>query len=408
MTSHDEIGFLIDSFNEMIERLAYAREEAHRSEQQVEKERAHLEAILARLSTGVIATEGNRRIRIANNAASAILHVDLTRHVGEPVMNLATDYPFLEQFMQAFQTNRQTEDADWRQQVILRTEAGRRVLVCASAELPMVDGKQGGHVVVFDDVTTLIQAQRDAAWGEVARRLAHEIKNPLTPIQLSAERIRRRYLADMQDMEAEVLDRATHTIVQQVEAMRDMVNAFSEYARAPEISISHFDLNQLIREVAYLYRAQDNQPALQLELDEDLGEIEADAVRVRQLLHNLIRNAMEAMDGKEDALLEISTNRLHEAGKDFAEIKVRDNGPGIDTETLEELFDPYVTTKTKGTGLGLAIVKKLVEEHGGKVTAENLVNGGACITVCLPVKEATRDAMIEAHPKHPDYRRERA
>ena len=311
--------------------------------------------------------------------------------------------------MAALQSHLDSDETEWREQVVLRGDGGRRVLVCACTELPAGEGQPRGNVVVFDDVTTLLQAQRDAAWGEVARRLAHEIKNPLTPIQLSAERIRRRYLKGMKDMEAQVLDRATHTIVQQVEAMRDMVDAFSEYARAPEITWSRFDLNRLIREVADLYRTRDNQPSLELDMDERIGDIEADAVRVRQLLHNLIRNAMEAMEGQENAIVKIASRRIVDGKRDMAEISVRDNGPGIDEETLEHIFEPYVTTKTKGTGLGLAIVKKLIEEHGGTVSAESPQEGGAFICVRLPLEETSRDGSADGRArKRPEIRRERA
>jgi nitrogen fixation/metabolism regulation signal transduction histidine kinase len=406
--THDEIGFLIDSFNLMIQRLAEAREEARLSAQQVESERAQLQAILSRLSTGVIAVDAGGRLRRVNEAAGQILAVDLAARMGERLTDIAIDNPLLEQFMMAFDSHHRSEATEWREQLTLKTESGRRVLVCACTELPVEGEKIGGNVIVFDDVTTLLQAQRDAAWGEVARRLAHEIKNPLTPIQLSAERIRRKYLGNMEEMEAQVLDRATHTIVQQVEAMRDMVNAFSEYARAPEITISRFEINQLIREVAYLYRTRDNHPAVELKLDERLSEVEADTVRVRQLLHNLIRNAMEAMEGQDDAHVKIETRPVEEAGREMAEIRVSDNGPGIDPETLEQIFEPYVTTKTKGTGLGLAIVKKLVDEHGGTVSAESLEDGGACISVRLPVKETNSDGMTESRSTQADTRRERA
>jgi nitrogen fixation/metabolism regulation signal transduction histidine kinase len=399
ITSHDEIGFLIESFNDMIQRLGEAREEARLSAQQVEKERAKLEAILARLSTGVIAIESNGSMRIANEAASAILNVDFTDLAGRRLTELTADHPMLADFMSALEPYLRSSEADWRQQVTIQGSSGRRILMCACTELPAQNDQAAGKVVVFDDVTALLQAQRDAAWGEVARRLAHEIKNPLTPIQLSAERIRRRYLGTMKDMEAEVLDRATHTIVTQVEAMRDMVNAFSDYARSPEISISKFQLNNLIREVAYLYRAQAKQAKVELRLDEDLPEVEADNRWIRQLLHNLIRNSMEAMEGQDDGKLVISTRLLQETGGEFAEITVRDNGPGIDPEKLEALFEPYVTTKTKGTGLGLAIVKKLVEEHGGTVTAENLQPGGACLFVRIPVRGATRDGSANSRSR---------
>lgn len=405
VTSHDEIGFLIDSFNQMIQRLGSAREEARLSQAGLEKERAHVEAILARLSTGVIAIESDGRIRIANEAAASILNVDLTNAAGSRLVDIAEAHPPLDKFLHALQTHLESDETEWRERIVLRGDAGRRELVCASSALPGEGDEPGGSVIVFDDVTELLQAQRDAAWGEVARRLAHEIKNPLTPIQLSAERIRRRYLGTMKDMEAEVLDRATHTIVAQVEAMRDMVNAFSEYARAPEINISRIELNRLVREVAYLYPAGDNQAVVQLRLDEKLDEIDADDLRLRQLLHNLIRNAMEATEGQGDAHVEIATRVIELSGRQFAEIRVSDDGPGIDPAAIEQLFDPYVTTKIKGTGLGLAIVKKLVEEHGGTVSAENLDGGGACVIVRLPVREAGRHDQ-QSQRDHP--RRERA
>ncbi len=293
---------------------------------------------------------------------------------------------------------------------MLRTEAARRILNCASSALPGAPGTgdfPAGAIIVFDDVTELLVAQREAAWGEVARRLAHEIKNPLTPIRLAAERIRRRYLPTMAEEDGQVLDRSTHTIVQQVEAMRDMVNAFSEYARAPAVTIARVDLSQLVREVAWLYRAQEGQPLVKLALEDGL-EIEADAVRVRQLLHNLIRNAQEALEGQTEGVIEIGARILAGGERPFAEISVTDNGPGIDVEVLARLFEPYVTSKKKGTGLGLAIVKKLVEEHGGTVAAENLPERGARLVVRLPVRAVVRDAVNEPRVTLAEQWRERA
>ncbi|MDP6675229.1 MAG: ATP-binding protein [Gammaproteobacteria bacterium] len=386
MTSHDEIGFLIDSFNQMIQRLSQAREEARLSEQRVDKERAHVEAILARLSTGVIAIESDGCIRHANDAANTMLETNLTGVIGHRIGDLIGEHATLAEFMAGIEEHLVSPDSEWREQVSVQSASGRRVFVCASTALPVDEGEPGGSIIVFDDITTLLQAQRDAAWGEVARRMAHEIKNPLTPIQLSAERIQRRYLSGMKEMEAEVLNRATNTIITQVEAMRDMVNAFSEYARAPEIHISRFDLNQLIREVVSLYMSHDIHAQIQLNLDAAISVIDADNARIRQLLHNLIRNAFEAMEGQTEMCLEITTCGAVIAGRDYAEIRISDDGTGIDPATIDRLFDPYVTTKNKGTGLGLAIVKKLVEEHGGTVNAKNLQQGGALMTVRLPIR----------------------
>lgn len=412
----DEVGFLIDSFNGMIERLARAREESRISQQQLEGERANLAAILGSLSTGVIAIDPEGRIRIANDAAGSILGMDLAARAGADLEAIAEEGSLAAQFVEACRPHLAGEDREWRGQIVLRTDSARRILNCASSVLPgdavgsvvpPSSPPNTGVIIVFDDVTELLVAQREAAWGEVARRLAHEIKNPLTPIRLAAERIRRRYLPAMDGEEAQVLDRSTHTIVQQVEAMRDMVNAFSEYARAPEVSIARVDLCQLVREVAWLYRAQETQPQVRLDLEDGL-EAEVDAVRVRQLLHNLIRNAQDAVEGQPDGLIEVAARSVAGPDRSFAEISVTDNGPGIGEEVLTRLFEPYVTSKKKGTGLGLAIVKKLVEEHGGSVTAESLPGRGARLAVRLPIGAAVRDAAGGLRVPDSDKWRERA
>jgi nitrogen fixation/metabolism regulation signal transduction histidine kinase len=240
----------------------------------------------------------------------------------------------------------------------------------------------------------LLSAQRDAAWGEVARRLAHEIKNPLTPIQLSAERLRKRFLSTLSPQDAEVMERSTRTIIQQVETMKQMVNAFSEYARAPEMQIAPFSLNALIAEVTDLYRSPDRHTDIHLELDQRIGTIEADRGRVRQLLNNLVTNALQALEGVPGPRLDVVTNLEQSDVGPQVVITVSDNGPGFQRELLARVFDPYVTSKAKGTGLGLAIVKKIVEEHGGRIEADNRPEGGARVQVILPVR-ATRERLAE-------------
>ncbi|HET8696357.1 MAG TPA: ATP-binding protein, partial [Gammaproteobacteria bacterium] len=401
--ARDEIGFLVSSFNEMTKRLAKASEEARSSQQLVERERSKLEVILARLSTGVVSLEPDMRIRTANPAAGAILGVDLETHVGESLVDMAHTRPLLAQFLTVCHEHLQQDESEWREQITLRGEGGRRVLMCACTELPGGDGTPSGYVIVFDDITTLLQAQRDAAWGEVARRLAHEIKNPLTPIQLSAERLRRKYLKS-ESTEVELLDRATHTIIQQVEAMKQMVNAFSEYARTPGMEISRFDVNALIAEVSELYAHQEKPLSIKLSLAPNLPPIEADAGRLRQVLHNLLRNALEAMEHQAEAYVEIATRRVQGADSDSVEIKVLDNGPGFVADIVHQAFDPYVTSKPKGTGLGLAIVKKLIEEHGGQISARNREQGGAEISILIPLSVDAGHSIGRRH----DHRRERA
>jgi nitrogen fixation/metabolism regulation signal transduction histidine kinase len=406
--SRDEIGFLISSFNDMTQRLATARREASLNQALVEAERTNLEVILARLSTGVVALEADLTIRNANQAAGAILGVDLVHRSGEKLVDVARENALLEQFVDVARVHLDAGETEWREQIVLRGEVGRRVLTCACTTLPGDENHAAGYVVVFDDITALLQAQRDAAWGEVARRLAHEIKNPLTPIQLSAERMRHKYLHSMPEEEAQVLDRATHTIVQQVEAMKEMVNAFSDYARAPDIEIARFDLDKLVHEVVDLYRAQESAVKIVLTSDPTLPPLEADMGRVRQMLHNLIRNAVEALEHTDDARIDVHVSAAEIDSVPMVQIRVEDNGPGFQAGSVNQVFDPYVTTKPKGTGLGLAIVKKLVEEHVGTIQAANRAVGGAMISIRLPVDEAAREMMITLAPGRADRRREQA
>ena len=407
LPSRDEMGFLVHSFNDMTKKLRRARAEATQSQQAVERERERLAIILARLSTGVLAIDRNMTVRTANAAAGAILGTDLSAAAGRALPELAASNERLGQFVAAIAVRFAAGREEWREQLDLDSSAGRRTLMCACTPLPGEDADMG-FVIVFDDITTLLQAQRDAAWGEVARRLAHEIKNPLTPIQLSAERLRRRLLSGMSERDADILERGTRTIVQQVETMQQMVNAFSEYARAPEMHITRFNLNQLVSEVADLYRSQAPRTRIRLDLDEHIEDIEADRGRVRQILNNLVTNALEALEGVGSPLLEITTSLERSADGDYAAMTVCDNGPGFQRELLGRMFDPYVTSKPKGTGLGLAIVKKIIEEHGGRIDADNRPEGGARVRVVLPVKDSTRSATGGARERRDQLRRERA
>jgi nitrogen fixation/metabolism regulation signal transduction histidine kinase len=406
LPSRDELGFLVTSFNDMTKRLGRAREETRRSQQAVEAERAGLAVILARLSTGVVSLEPDLTVRTANQAASAILGVDLEAAVGAHFDAGISASPLFAQFIDVVNDHLGANESDWREQIDLNSDSGRRVLMCACTALPNEVGGSPGVVLVFDDITTLLQAQRDAAWGEVARRLAHEIKNPLTPIQLSAERIQRKFSGSMAPDDAQILERATHTIVAQVEAMKQMVNAFSEYARAPDMNFSRFDLNQLITEVVDLYRVQASAVDLTLTLRPGSLVISADRIRLRQILNNLVTNSLEALEGRADARVEIETRIVEDGQMHAAEIVVVDNGPGFQRELIGTIFDPYVTSKPKGTGLGLAIVKKIVEEHGGRIEADNQRMGGARVRILLPMGETAR-SLSGREPRKGEYRRER-
>lgn len=406
LTSRDEMGFLVHSFNDMTKRLRRAREETERSRQQVERERERLAVILARLSTGVLVVDRDLRLRIANDAAGGILGLDLAARAGESLVELAADGGLVRQFVQPVRAQFASGREEWRQQIDLTTDSGTRVLVCACVPLPD-DGGERSYVLVFDEVTRLLQAQRDAAWGEVARRLAHEIKNPLTPIQLAAERLQRRLGDSLPPEDAQLLARATGTIVHQVENMKRMVNAFSEYARSPEMHVAAFDLNALVAETAELFRPAEGTVEIVTRLDPAVGTIEADRGRVRQILNNLLTNAIEALEGVAGARIEVGTELLAgDAGPGRLVVSVCDNGPGFARELLPRIFDPYVTSKPRGTGLGLAIVKKIVEEHGGTIEADNRPEGGGRVRVILPVKGGSRLAV--SRERRVELRKERA
>lgn len=386
----DELGFLVESFNDMTRKLARARDETRRSQQQVEAQRTYLEAVLARLSSGVMTFDHQQRLFTANKAAAQILSVDLEAQAGATLEGLAGAHSHLQGLAEALAPHLQ-ETTDWRAEVTLFGASGRQVLMCRGTPLPGLDNPLSGHLIVFDDLTELIQAQRNAAWSEVARRLAHEIKNPLTPIQLSAERLRHKYLDKMPPADTSTLDRLTHTIIQQVESMKSMVNAFSDYARSPRTQPRLLNLNDLVAEVLALYAAEDGEGSIRTRLDPGLPLLEADADRLRQVMHNLIKNAHEASPAGRAPTIMVETRCVPEPGgpghaTPCIEVRVRDNGTGFPPELIEHAFEPYATTKPRGTGLGLAIVKKIVEEHGGVVWAENNRGGGAMVALRLPVR----------------------
>ncbi|MCU7848960.1 MAG: HAMP domain-containing protein [Candidatus Thiodiazotropha sp. (ex Lucinoma kastoroae)] len=378
----DELAFLVASFNTMTRRIRQARDQAGQSQREVEGQRAYLETVLARLSSGVLTFDAQHKMRTANPASEKILGIDLKRLVDVPVQSLALESPILRQFVEGLEVPLRQVDEEWRGELTLFGGEGRKVLICRTTPFAQPNGRKG-HIVLIDDVTALIRAQRDAAWGEVARRLAHEIKNPLTPIQLSAERLRHKYLKTMAEQDAEVLDRATHTIVQQVEAMKRMVNDFSEYARPSQMDAKPLKLDKLIGEVADLYRGS-RHVKFEIDLMADKARVEADSLRIRQVVHNLVKNAIEALEGSKKGKVSLFSRVLSRDDHPYYEMRVQDNGPGFPEEMMQQLFEPYVTSKTKGTGLGLAIVKKIVEEHGGIIWAENC-NKGACMVMQLPM-----------------------
>lgn len=380
---HDEIGFLVRSFNQMTQRLTQARNASQRSHRLLEQQTNYLTTVLGSLSSGVITIDNKHYLRTANVTSSEILGLNLQQRLESPLAKLGSHNHNLQTFTQLIE--QQTKlSSSWQQQLELQQQTGAQTLMCRGTSLPNNDG----WVIVFDDITTLLQAQRNAAWGEVARRLAHEIKNPLTPIQLSADRLQHKYLPLLPESESTTLIKLTDTIVQQVEAMKEMVNDFSEYARTPGLQLASSSIGDLIREILALYQSNPNHHFILLNSSDEI-KTKIDKNRFRQVLHNLLKNAIEA---SEEASLPVdivlSYHSVIEDKKNWLEITLNDHGPGIPDDIIKNLFEPYITNKTKGTGLGLAIVKKIIDEHGGKVWAKNLSpEEGASIIMRLPLED---------------------
>lgn len=402
--SSDELGTLTKSFNMMTSQLADAREAVERNRKALEDAKAYLESVLANMSAGVMVLDDQLRVVTFNASAETILHQDLRPFLGLPFAAITSLSAFSEPIILAFSgqsahsamTDSDSLTGHWQRQIeIPRRLIGQKVdteitLLARGARLPVGVGL--GHVVVFDDISDLISGQRSIAWAEVARRLAHEIKNPLTPIQLSAERLMMKLQTKLSGDDAALLERGTNTIVNQVVAMQQMVDNFRDYAKTPPPDLKPLDLNNLISEILELYAGLRSNDQLVTHLAQNLPNIMGDATQLRQVLHNLLQNAQDAtaeLNGQRAAHIEVSTEAIHYSDADGAtrtavSLSISDNGPGFDSKVMARAFEPYVTSKPRGTGLGLPVVKKIIEEHGGRIELQNRKDGaGARISLLL-------------------------
>ncbi len=392
----DEIGFLVSSFNDMTQALKAASQSAEESRAELQAQGEFLETVLGNLSSGVLTLDDEGTIITSNASCRQILGLPASfaaalakgRPAAQTLESLASIAPFLEPFVSAIRHQMTRGKAEWQQEIRLERADAPLVLLMRGSQLPNIalPGEVTGHgqVVVFDDVTILNQAQRDAAWSEVARRLAHEVKNPLTPIRLAAERLRMKLSDKLGDEDNELLDRASRTIVTQVEALRTLVDAFGDYAREPVLSRTAVRLDELVKEVVALY--QQGKPQLQFSLQLCPGPdgLAADSGRLRQMLHNLFANAQEASTGS-PVSIQITTGVTGNDQQAELELEILDNGPGFPEIVLDNPFEPYVTNKSSGSGLGLAICRKIVSEHNGKISLSNPAQGGARISIRFPL-----------------------
>ncbi|WP_322105486.1 PAS domain-containing sensor histidine kinase [Paraburkholderia sp. J41] len=399
--SRDELGFLTQSFNAMTRQLSEARQAVEKNRIALEHSKAYLESILANLTAGVFVFDRQFRLTTANPGAERIFRQPFQTQLGVALDHIGALSDFGAMVRKAFadqEASRRDGDSDldrghWQQQfsVPMAGETDPLTLLVRGARLVSDTGRDAGdmqtsgYVVVFDDISDVISAQRSVAWGEVARRLAHEIKNPLTPIQLSAERLQMKLSDKLAPTDAEVLKRGATTIVNQVAAMKQMVDNFRDYARTPPAVLANLQLNDLVSEVLTLYGAEEGKSAIKVELSQ-LPVIRGDATQLRQVIHNLLQNAQDAVADTPAPRVTLETRAVEYGDPDAqgrtrvaVRLTVSDNGPGFPARILTRAFEPYVTTKAKGTGLGLAMVKKIVDEHGARIDIRNRLKAGDVI-----------------------------
>jgi nitrogen fixation/metabolism regulation signal transduction histidine kinase len=413
VTTSDELGTLTQSFNTMTGQLFEARSAVERNRAALQSAKAHLESVLGNMSAGVIVLDADFNVVNSNDAVDRILLNDVSGHVGRALAEIEGLEVFAGAVTRAFSTqSAQTAAGSARQRTHwqLEIEIPRRIgtsddhditLLARGSRLPV--GAGSGYIVVFDDISDVISAQRSVAWGEVARRLAHEIKNPLTPIQLSAERLQMKLEAKLTPEDAALLNRSTSTIVNQVDAMKRMVDDFRDYAKAPPAVLQPLDLNGLIREILGLYLAGDESDIIHAALAPGLPAVMGDATQLRQVIHNLLANAQDAMleraGDAAPARIDVTTEAIHyqsaEGGEGTAvRLAIVDNGPGFAPRILSRAFEPYVTSKARGTGLGLPMVKKIVDEHGGRIDIQNRHDGTGASVLILLLKLAPEAANL--------------
>ncbi len=410
VATNDELGTLTQSFNAMTLQLSDAREAVERNRRALEDAKAYLESVLANMSAGVMVLDDQWRLVTFNASAGRILHIDLAPFLAHPLAAIAALAPFSDSMVsslsgQSARSASREGHADtphWQDQIeIPRRMIGQEMdgditLLARGSQLPVGSGI--GIVVVFDDISEVISGQRSIAWAEVARRLAHEIKNPLTPIQLSAERLQMKLASKLSAGDAELLARGTNTIVNQVVAMQQMVDNFRDYARTPPASVQPLDLNELVMEILELYSNDKHSNAFRANLQPNLPRVLGDATQMRQVVHNLLQNAQDAVvenaQGQKLPEITISTEAVHYADADghnqtAVRMTVSDNGSGFNPKVMARAFEPYVTSKPKGTGLGLAVVKKIVEEHGGRIELQNRKDASGAKVLILLLKLAS-------------------
>jgi nitrogen fixation/metabolism regulation signal transduction histidine kinase len=412
VATSDELGTLTQSFNTMTRQLSDARSAVERNRAALQNAKAHLESVLANMSAGVMVLDGEFRLVTCNDSVERILQQAGVTMIGLPLQEVDGLQEFGAAIVAAFSAQsaqsaagRNLQRLHWQRQIEIPRRPGsgedsELTLLTRGSRLPVEGGS--GYLVVFDDISDVISAQRSIAWGEVARRLAHEIKNPLTPIQLSAERLQMKLEGKLGPADMELVNKGTATIVNQVAAMKRMVDDFRDYAKTPPAQLGPLDLNALIEEILHLYTGGASDGIIHAALAADLPLVMGDATQLRQVIHNLLQNAQDAMTEQAAHVaaprIDVVTEAFHYQSADggtrtAVRLAISDNGPGFAQKILARAFEPYVTSKARGTGLGLAMVKKIIDEHGGRIDIQNHVDRSGASVLILLLKLAPADTI---------------
>ncbi|MGZ3236353.1 MAG: ATP-binding protein [Burkholderiaceae bacterium] len=416
VATSDELGTLTQSFNSMTRQLYDARAAVEKNRSELENAKAYLETVLGNMSAGVMVLDADFKLLTCNESVERILEHPFEELIGRPITAIEGIAVFAKAITTAFSEQNAQSAGDetvngmhWQHQIEIprmiessdaesneESDIGNFIILLArGSRLPIESGI--GYLVVFDNISDVISAQRSIAWGEVARRLAHEIKNPLTPIQLSAERLQMKLMDKLNEQDATMLSKSTTTIVNQVTAMKRMVDDFRDYAKTPPAVLSPLDLNALIEEILNLYISGDERDIIHVILAKNLPQVMGDATQLRQVVHNLLQNAQDAVLERKDAVparIDVATEIVHYQSSEgdvrsAVRLSITDNGPGFSPKILARAFEPYVTSKPRGTGLGLAMVKKIIEEHGGRIDIQNRTDGNGAKILILLLKLAT-------------------
>ncbi|WP_426210001.1 sensor histidine kinase [Massilia sp. TWP1-3-3] len=411
VATSDELGTLTQSFNTMTGQLFEARSSVERNRAALQSAKAHLESVLENMSAGVIVLDAEFNVVTSNEAVERILQHNVARHIGQSLSSIEGMDAFAAAVTRAFSAQSASaaggarKVGHWQQELEIPRRLGSGedhdiTLLARGSRLPVRAGS--GFIVVFDDISDVISAQRSIAWGEVARRLAHEIKNPLTPIQLSAERMQMKLESRLEGKDRDLLNRGTTTIVNQVDAMKRMVDDFRDYAKAPPAVLQKLDLNALIEDILHMYLAGDGSDIIHPALASGLPAVMGDPTQLRQVIHNLLQNAQDAMNDRgpdaPPAHIDVTTEAIHFRSADgtagtAVRLAIVDNGPGFAPKILSRAFEPYVTSKARGTGLGLPMVKKIIDEHGGRIEIANRADGTGASVLILLLKLCTDSVL---------------